>query len=92
MGDSYAAPTMRPTLTELLRGLYPAVRKERRRRIYAIADWWALYLTEKYGTARNARAHCVRRQVATARTGAALRNHIWGQVAQRLKSEATGSK
>ena len=73
------------TLTDLLSHLNPAERMERRRRIYAIADWWALYLMKKYGLPRDARARCVKHQVATAKSGAGLRNHIWGQVAIRLK-------
>lgn len=60
---------------------------ERRRRIYAIADWWALYLTKKYGGAGKARARCVQHQVSTAKRDSALRNHIWCQVNRRLKSD-----
>ncbi len=74
------------TLTDLLRHLDPAERMERRRRIYAITDWWAEYLVEKYGDRGHALAACRRRQVATSRAPAALRNRIWGQVAQILKS------
>jgi hypothetical protein len=73
------------TLTAILRHFSPAERMERRRRINAIADWWALYLVKKYGLPRDARARCVKHQVSTAKGGAGLRNHIWGQVAQQLK-------
>lgn len=60
-------------------------RVERRRRVNAIADWWADYLMAKYGDRGNALAACRRRQVATSRAPAAQRNHIWGQVAKRLR-------
>ncbi len=72
-------------LTDLLNHLDPRERMERRRRIYAIADWWAEHLVEKYGDRGKALFACRLRQVATSRAPAALRNHIWRQVAQRLK-------
>lgn len=62
-------------------------RMERRRRIYAIADWWALYLVKKYGDVGQARARCVQHQVSTAKRDSALRNHIWSQVNKRLKTQ-----
>lgn len=60
-------------------------RMERRRRINAIADWWALYLVKKYGDAGQARARCVQHQVSTAKRDSALKNHIWCQVNRRLQ-------
>jgi len=58
---------------------------ERRRRINAIADWWTLKLRQKYGTRGEALAACRKHQVATAKRGDALRNHIWSDVAKLLK-------
>lgn len=73
------------TLTDIMGHLDPETRAERRRRIYAMADWWALKLREKHGDGALYRCRC--HQVATAKDGAGLRNHIWGRVAERLKGE-----
>ena len=74
-----------PSLTDILRHLDPAERMERRRRIYAIADWWALYLAKKYGGRGEALAACRRRQLATAKADASIRNHIWEMVYRSIK-------
>lgn len=72
------------TLTDLLRHLDPRERMERRRRINAIADWWALKLRQKYGSKGEALAACRKHQVATAKRGDALRNHIWALASRKL--------
>lgn len=76
---------MPPNLTNLLRHLSPTARMERRQRIHAMADRWAERLRAKHG--EKAAYRCRRHQVATAKVGGGLRNHIWCQVAHRLKSE-----
>jgi len=73
------------TLTDLIRHFDPATRVERRRRIYAIADWWAAYLIQKHGDKAHALVACRRLQLGTSRVPAWLRNHIWCKVAERLK-------
>lgn len=74
------------SLTSLLGHLTPAARLQRRRRIYAMADRQAALLLDKYGDREMALAACRRRQLATTAAPAALRNHVWGRVAQILKA------
>lgn len=71
------------TLTDTLGSMHPRERMERRRRIHAIADWWTLKLRQKHAEEALYRCRC--HQVATAKSGAMLRNYIWGQVARRLR-------
>lgn len=74
---------MSSRLTELLSPLPTIKRIAARRRIEAIADYWALYLRSKHGEEAAYRCRC--HQVATTKNGAHLRNHIWCLVAHRLK-------
>lgn len=74
-----------PTLTTLLRHLSPMHRVERRRRIYALADRWTDRLIDKYGRPPEALARCRRHQLSTTEHNAPFRNHLWSQIAKRLK-------
>ncbi len=71
------------SLTEFLGAMHPRKRLERRRRIYAIADWWAVKLRHKHGEEALYRCRC--HQVTTAKNGAVLRNKLWSEVAKRLR-------
>ena len=60
-------------------------RVERRRRVYAMADRWADRLIEKYGSAPEALARCRRHQLSTTEQYSSVRNHLWSQIAKRVK-------
>ena len=78
------ANPLHTALTQLLLTLDPRERMERRRRIEATAEWWALYLVNKYG--KNAsRFRCRQLMALTSKTDAHLRNHIWARVYRNLK-------
>ncbi|GJL94313.1 MAG: hypothetical protein DHS20C05_07180 [Hyphococcus sp.] len=71
------------TLTDILGSMDPRERMERRRRIEAIADWWALKLRQKHGD--EAEYRCRHHMVNTVKMGAGLRNHIWSRVYRQLR-------
>ncbi len=74
---------MQKRLTDLMRHLSLQERIEHRRRIEAIADYWALKLWQKHGD--GAKARCIKHQISTTKNKADLRNHIWCKVNRRLK-------
>lgn len=77
-------------LTDILIHVPTPLRIKYRRRIEMIADWWALKLRSKHGEA--ARARCIQHQIATAKNGAELRNHIWSLVNRSLRSKKQGAR